>query len=134
MFHPSLTPSRPSRSLCLLCSSIIRYHTREGSVSRYDIINANNIVDDTGIRILCKQVDETNRPCFEHAARIAAELSHSVSLQRYRINPPGTSVIAHYRFSIALPFLDQVVSEFKEQFTGISLTASKLLVWYHLSL
>lgn len=51
----------------------------------------------------------------------------SISWIIYRLNAPRTSVIEHYCVNIGILFLDYIVSEFKEQFTAISQTASKLL-------
>lgn len=74
---------------------------------------------------LRNDMEATFHRSYEHAVRVAksvdveAEIPRIAARQRHRANAPTATVEEHFRVNMAIPFLDHIIAEITEQFSGM---------------
>ncbi|XP_048586034.1 52 kDa repressor of the inhibitor of the protein kinase-like [Nematostella vectensis] len=77
-------------------------------------------------------MDETFSHIYTHAVRMADIINTAPSMPRlvgrqvHHVNAPAVNPEEHYRRNVAIPFMNHIQSELEEQFSGLSVHASRL--------
>ena len=95
-------------------------------VSSRDILSGVTLVEHSSsyIKSLRDNIDDYAHRIFEHSCRIAERSQIAVTKprlsvrQQHRSNPPTNSVEEHFKVSVAIPFLDHLLSDLASRFAA----------------
>ena len=85
------------------------------------------------LRMTCIKLDVEFKKIYSQAQRMAEKIAveekfpRIIKRQQHRGNQPATTPEDYYRQSLAIPFLDTLISEMKSRFSPLSSKAVKLL-------
>jgi len=86
----------------------------------------------TELKVLRENIDDYSKRIYDHSCRLAEKSGIPVSMprisqrQQHRSNPEHTSVEDYFKKSIAIPFLDHLISDISSRFTSHSKQAASL--------
>ncbi len=118
-----------SRSLSYLKGAVVKVQGKD-----QDLVSGMSIIDKccTELKSEREDIDSYSGRVFRHSSRLAQQSNIQIQKprtnprQQHRSNPDSTSVEEYFKITVAIPFLDHLISDVTSRFTKHSKQAATL--------